>query len=303
MGAGDFIYSPAGATIPSPLGLVPNAAPGTPASGINFTSQLFANDALPVWVDQSAQTWIAQQSLWNNAVIILSPRDGTSTLNCIGGTSILTIDTSVVSTSTPVVTSKYTRAAKTIHTSVAAVNRGAGFTWNALNTSRMWHRGSAVGQGGFFAFFRFGMEAYAAGNRLFVGMDASGTLANWYTGDPSAQTSSYVGLGMDAADATPTLYTRNNVTTTKTAIAGMPAAATAGAFYVDFYLYSPPNGSVIYYRVDDLVAGTTVVDTSIATTLPVNTTYMLPIIVMGSGTSAASCAVSIAKVYCIGQQN
>jgi hypothetical protein len=181
---------------------------------------------------------------------------------------------------------------------VAAINRGAGFAWNSSTTANLFWRGNAAGIGGFFYVCRFGMDTYALGNRLFVGLAAVGTFANWYTGDPSAQTGDYIGLGMDAADTAVSLYTRNNATTTKTTITGMPAPASTGAFFVDLFLYCAPNASTINYRVDNLVAGTTVVDTTIATTLPRNTILMGPTAIMGSGSVAAGCACSIATVYC-----
>jgi len=303
MGAGDFVYSPGpGGGTTNPVNLPPTSSPATPSTGINFTSQLFANRAIPIWKDPAAQIWPVQEALWVGPLVHLQPTDGALVPRNAFGQSVVAEDTSVASTTNWASTNRYTRAIKTIFTSVAAINRGAGYRWNTSTPAYQFVRGNAAGVGGLFMFMKFGMETYAAGNRLFCGLQ-NATLTNFYTGDPSAATGDYIGLGMDAADSAVTLYTRDGTTTTKTTIPGMPAPASSGAFYVDFYVYIPPNGSAFFYRVDDATNGTTIVDTSISTTIPRTTIPMAPNVVMGSGTVAAGCAVAMTKVYTVGQFN
>ena len=303
MGQGDLIYAPAASSVPNPLPLPPTTNPSTPTTGINFGDQLIAGRPMPYWKDSNGQTWFVNEQPGFYQATLLFPRDSTTTMGNAYGQATVAQDSSTITTTTWAQTSKYTRNTKTVYTSAAAINRGAGLSFNTHAVTQSYSRGNAANSGGFFFYCRFGLDTYAAGNRLFVGLEACGTLSGFWTGDPSAQTQDYIGLGMDAADTTASLYTRNNTTTTKTAITGMPAAATAGAFFLDFYLYCKPNDTTIGYRVDDLVAGSTVVDTTIATTLPRNTVGMAPTVLMGSGTSAASCAISCAHLYAVGQQN
>lgn len=305
MGQGDIVYSGGPGSVSNPISLAPVPSPSTPTSGINLGDRLYAGRPIPYWVDPTGQIWPVQEALWPLTYWMSHPTQGTAVPNQIGPATA-TADASTLQTTTPAVTSKYTRTPKTVYTSAAAaVNRGAGWVPASLGTNAVWYRGDAAGLGGFFFYCRFGIQTYSGlGGRMFVGLAGSTTSPNaMYTANPSANAGDYIGLGQDAADAAVSLMTRDNVTTTKTTITGMPAPASTGAFFVDFYLYAKPNDTAIYYRVDDLVAGTTVVDTSISTTLPRNTIFMAPMAILGTGSTSVACAVALAKGYMIGQQN
>lgn len=68
------------------------------------------------------------------------------------------------------------------------------------------------------------------------------------------------------------LYAVASTTAQKAAIAGQPALASNNGY--DAYIYCPPNGATIYYRLDNLNTGATIIDSSTTTTLPVNTTLL-----------------------------
>ncbi len=277
--------------------LTPGASVPTPASGAQFGVTTVAGRPMPGWTIPTGMGFFVQEALWPLSFAMSYP--AASSVATIGTAIGNTIDSSTPVNTAPANTSRFTRQSRITYTSVAAINRGAGIQ-RASASGAAWWRGNAAGLGGFFAFFRFAFQTYALGNRAFLGMHASGTEANFWTADPSAQTGDYIGLGMDAADTALSLYTRDNVTTTKTAITGMPAAAGSGALFLDFYLYAKPNDTVIYYRVDDMVAGTTLVDSSLSTTIPRSTVLMSPLVSMGSGSVAGGCALAFMKLYVIG---
>ena len=159
----------------------------------------------------------------------------------------------------------------------------------------MFFRGSVAGQGGFFFFCRFGTTAWTAGDRLFVGL-STGTTAV-VTVNPSTLTN-LVGFGIDAGDTAITFMTNDNtLTATKTAIAGQPALAANQGY--DAYIYAKPNDSVIYYRLVNLNTGAEIVNTSVNTNLPVNTTAMAPQALMSNGanTPVTSAQIGVNRMY------
>jgi hypothetical protein len=60
------------------------------------------------------------------------------------------------------------------------------------------------------------------------------------------------------------------------------------------------QSSVIYYRLDNLNTGAILVDSSVSTTLPANTTFMGPVCGMSNGTAnivASTVAIGVNRVY------
>jgi len=157
------------------------------------------------------------------------------------------------------------------------------------NSELMFFRGSVAGQGGFFFFCRFGTTAWTAGDRLFVGL-STGTTAI-VTGNPSNLTN-VLGFGIDAGDAAVTFMHNDNTTTaTKVAIAGQPTLAANQGY--DAYIYAKPNDTTVYYRLVNLNTGAEIVNTSVNTNLPVNTTMMSAKALMSNGTNTAVTAAQI----------
>lgn len=89
-------------------------------------------------------------------------------------------------------------------------------------------------------------------------------------GEPSALNNT-VGFCVDSTDSAITFLTRGTVAT-KTAIAGQPALANNQGY--DAYIFCPPNGTEIFYRLDNLNTGATIVFSSTTANLPTNTTML-----------------------------
>ncbi|MFI5271184.1 MAG: hypothetical protein ACHQT9_04025, partial [Candidatus Saccharimonadales bacterium] len=178
---------------------------------------------------------------------------------------------------------------------VTTTNQVLGPKINTADGDQFW-TGNAAGLGGFFFESRFIVELYPATTvRLFVGL-ASGTTAvvasDTVAGD-------VVGLWHDTTDGANvlSLVTRNNVTTTKTPIPG--ATLAAGEAY-DFYMFMKPNDTTVYYRLDDITLGTTVVDTSVSVTMPRSTIFMGPQVEMSNGTAnitATTVGIGVNRIY------
>jgi hypothetical protein len=153
---------------------------------------------------------------------------------------------------------------------------------HTVTAEKSFWRGNAAGLGGFNFHARFAIGLWPAATvRLFVGLSdqntspvASDTLAG-----------NCCGLWHDTTEAASVLnfVTRNGTTATKAAIT-LAANLAAGQCF-DFYMWAAPNGSAIFYRLDEINTGTTLVDTSTTTTIPTATAFMGPTLQMSNGTA------------------
>jgi len=65
-------------------------------------------------------------------------------------------------------------------------------------------------------------------------------------------------------------------------------------------MYAPPNATTLYYRLDDINAGTTLTDTNTTATLPTSTAFMGPQVTMSNGTAnvtVTTTAMGIQGIY------
>jgi hypothetical protein len=159
-------------------------------------------------------------------------------------------------------------------------------------------RGDVAGKGGFYFSSRFSIELIAATTiRLAVGLwssAAAASAADTITGDG-------VMLWHDTTDALNVLsiITRDNVTSTKTAIAGVPNL-TAG-LTLGFELYCAPNGTTIFYRLWNFTTGALIAEGSVTATLPRNTVFMGHQCNMSNGTvniTVTTVALGVNNVFC-----
>jgi hypothetical protein len=234
-----------------------------------------------------------QPALFGSQIQQVSPATGTTAGVFIGG-SLTSAGT--VSHPTPTSTSRATAMRRIRHANVVTTtNQVLGFHGGAADMAAYW-RGNASGLGGFFFFARFSTALWAANTcRIFVGLRsgttavvASDTLAGhlcgfWHDTTVGGTTINFV--------------TRDGTTANTTAITVPTLAADVG---FDAYIYCPPNGSTIYYRLDSINDQTTRVDSSTSTNLPGSTTFMAPECAMSNGTAnttVTTVAIGTNKVY------
>lgn len=229
----------------------------------------------PSGVDQ-----VVQDKISENGQVLYLPNNGTTVgLNLgIGWTTGGTVSHPTPSSTAPAIYSqrKRTRWANVVTTT----NQVLGLR-TATAEKRFW-RGNAAGLGGFNFHARFAIGLWPAATvRLFVGLSdqnagvvASDTLAG-----------NCCGLWHDTTEAASVLnfVTRNGTTATKAAIT-LAANLAAGQCF-DFWMWSAPNGSDVGYKLVELNTGTTLVDTTTSTTIPLNTAFMGPELAMSNGTA------------------
>jgi len=247
-------------------------------------------------------------------MFLFSPSDLTNIPSTLGPRFFLA---GTAATPAPASTSSYTATLHNTFTAATGASSMAGFRpQNTGNGNNSLWRGNAAGVGGFFVKIRWGIDTWTAGDSIFVGLSNIDSMTNDTVG-PGSKAYHGIGLATDCGDAgVIKLFTNSGASNTKTTITNMPTAASGGVVWLDFYLYAPPNGSSIFYRVDDLTITTsgactsgrvwnttqgvcTLVDTSIATTLPGSTTFIGPTMLMGTGANAGAAAavLSIARVW------
>ena len=176
------------------------------------------------------------------------------------------------------ITNRYTMMRRSTFANVVTTqNQQVGFA----TTTASFFRGNAAGIGGFMFICRFGFDTIKTGERAFIGLTRTG----WNIGvDPSSIINT-LGFGFDLGDTAWTfMHNDGSGTATKDAIGGQATLATNNTGFIA-YIFAYPNDTVVYYRLDDLIQGTTLVDSSTNTDLPVNTTALIALVVMSNGTA------------------
>jgi hypothetical protein len=159
----------------------------------------------------------------------------------------------------------------------------------------MFYRSNIAGLGGFFFTARVTFNTWTAGNRLFVGFGTATT--TMVTVNPSTLLNT-LGFCIDAGETAITFLHNDGVGTgKKETIAGQPALATNNAYA--FYIFCKPNDNTVYFRLDYLNTNTILIDSSINTDLPINTTALICHACMSNGanTVAGNATIGINKIY------
>lgn len=251
----------------------------------------------PSGVDSALQT-----ALFQNRILIYVPSTGATGTGSGAGLGPVWTSGGTVSHPTPASTApaisnqmRRTRYANVVTTT----NQTLGIKAAAADTLNYW-RGNAAGLGGFFFAARFIVELYPASTvRLFAGLTAS---SGTYVVASDTVLNNTCGLWHDTTDPSSgsgafNFVTRDGATTTKQAIT-LANAIAAGNSY-DFYMFCPPNGSTIYWRLDDIVNAVTY-ENNTGTTLPTSTVFMGPQCAMSNGTvnvTVTTSAIGVAGVY------
>lgn len=275
------------------------ANPSVPGSGIlRLWGKLVSGRMLPKWMGPAGVDTPFQAAFFGNNIIMYFPTSstngGTATLNTFGiswtAGGTVSHPTPAAGVVTQIHRTRYANVVTTTNQTLGIMATAAGLP--------LFYRGNSAGLGGFFFMCRFTIELWPANTcRIFVGLSDSATAQ--VTLDIASMTGNLCAFAHDTTDGANVMWfiTRDNTTTHKTTLAGFNI--TAGQGY-DFYMFCKPNDSTIYYRVDDINAGTTIIDTSETNNLPTNTAMMGPQIHMSNGTAnitATTVAPSINRVY------
>lgn len=188
-----------------------------------------------------------------------------------------------------------TRRRATYRTSSAVANLNAGIT----SANNDYFTGSTSGYAGFFFMARVGIDIYSSNTSWFVGMTqtASNSLC---TSNPTTLPNT-VGFAIVSTTGSPAwafIHSSNSAVSTSETISGQTTPASLLGY--DFYIFSPPiNTSIIYYRMDELNTGSTIVNSSVTNFLPNSTSFMKAAAMCGNNTnvSTGSARIGIIKLY------
>ncbi len=227
-----------------------------------------------------------QAALWQNNVVLWTPGAPAGVYQGTAG-----VNAGSAATTLPTSTNLYTAMRRSTFSTVATTtNQQVG-----IRTEPMFFRGAVAGMGGFLFVCRFGLTNGGASTRIFVGLTAA--TSSIVTVQPSTVANS-IGFCLEAGDTALTfLHTDNSATSTKDPISNQPALNNNNGY--DAYIYCRPNDSTIYYRLDDVLTGNVLVDTSTTTTLPDSSTMLTAQCVVSNGTTttAGAAAVGINRLY------
>jgi hypothetical protein len=269
--------------------------PGAPSTGdIHIYAKEVAGRMLPKWKGASGVDTSFQPSLGFNTIQLWTPSLSSTG---VGFGTVWPAGTGTFSNVVPTAGTGTQLRRSRFANIVTAANQILGITASTTTSVPSFWRGNTAGNGGFFMQTRFTTELVPATGtiRLFVG------LTSMITGAAAADTvtGSVAGLSHITTDGLTTMafMTRNNVNTTRATFT-VPAMASGKAY--DFTMYAKPNGTVIYYRLVDLLTGLVIVDSSTSATLPISTVFMGPQVQMSNGTAntvVTTTAIGINKIY------
>lgn len=275
--------------------------PATPGAGVGrFWARSVAGRVVPKWMGPAGVDYPLQSSLWGNQVQQITPASGTTLASCMGaiGGALTISGGGTVLQVTQTSTSRVTQMRRTRLTNVVTTtNQVLGVHGSTADMASYW-RGNAAGLGGFFYFARFCTALWPANTcRLFAGL-RSGTTA--IVASDTLPAVSMCGFWHDTTvNGTTINFTTKDGTTANSTAITVPTLGNDVGF--DAYIYMPPNGSSVFYRLDRLDTGATLVDSSTSTNIPATGTFMAPELAMSNGTAnvtATTVAIAINKLYC-----
>jgi len=184
-----------------------------------------------------------QSSLWDNNQVWWNNTSVTAGLwiGSVGAGAGTFADT------LPTTTSLYTTIKRARYSNVITT---ANQVLGQRNTQAMWFQSSTAGFGGFFFQGRFGFDTWTNGGRFFAGFHTTTTVV---TTDPSSFNNT-LGFCIDAADNGAISFLSRGTAATK---ASTTYTAVTGKGY-DVYIYCAPGSSTVYWKIEDLNAGTDV---------------------------------------------
>lgn len=237
--------------------------PGTPpADNIYVYARKVAGRSMLRQKGPSGVSFAYQPAFFEQAITYEGPNTG-ATLSTFG--SSWTVDTTA---SHPAASEIFGYA--TNFATAATANDTAGVA-EALTQH---YRGSvANGSNGFFYVARLGLPdanygAGATGARIWTGL-TSGTAASMTNADNPAGNYAGFQYSTNRGDTAWQFVSKDNVTQS-TPVATLAIAQNK---VYDFYIYTPPQGTTVYWRIDNITDGTTQEGTT-TTNLPINSTAM-----------------------------
>lgn len=265
----------AGASANIGLGSVATLPSIAPANNLKIFSQKIAGKIHLSKQGPAGDVEAVQASMWQNNVALWTPSINVGTWFGINGANVGATSTQVLPTTTNI----YTGMRRSTFGTAATANSQAG-----LRSDAGFYRSASPGTGGFYYVCRFGFSTITTTARAFIGMAASTVIL---TAEPST-VFNICGFGFDSTDnAWYFIHNDASGTATKDIIPGQGTLATPNSAY-DAYIWNPPNSNDVYYRLDRIDTGVTVVEGMTNTDLPVVNTMLMAAAHVGNGPTAGT---------------
>lgn len=272
--------------------LAAQSDPGATAAGnLKIYAKDIAGRIMPKWVGPAGVDTPFQAGLGFNRVSMIMPAGGTTLTTFVSGFGTTFTNTGTAANPTP--------ASTNLLTSVRRATFSTGTTAGTVASHRqsvlqVW-RGNTAGRGGYFFTIRFGTSTLASGNRAFVGLSSS-------TAAPTNIDPLATGTGIDRVGVALNANTGNwsfvnNVSGTAPTVTALGANFPINT--TDLYeliLYSPPNGSAISYRFQNLSTGNQTTG-SVSSNIPAATTFMAPQFWITNNATAGAAIIDFSGWY------
>lgn len=211
--------------------------PAAPLSGVTLFTRNRAR-RLPAFIGPSGVDSQLQPALFSNR---------TARVNAINSAAAPTTDgvaiTQLAGTSVAMATTNFFAAmVRNRYSTTATANVGAG----VRSTSAQWFTSATPNLGGFFFVCRFGIAAYNATSRIFIGLAPAAVLA------PATEPSffaNHIGFVVDAADVNFSFCANDaNLGGTKVPLgANFPAKASAATYFYEARIFVPSGNPATYF--------------------------------------------------------
>lgn len=264
--------------------------PTTPTNGIlKLFARSRAGRLLLQMIGPSGVDTPLQPALFGNTVYMWLASATTGASIAFGTTWSARNTTGAQSHPAKTTTSLMNSMNRAIYSSTSAANTASGIQSN--NTVAV--RGNVAFMGGFFAFFRFGINTWSGtGQQLLVGLSAH----NAVLGAEPSTLANTIALGKDSTDTTWQLIFRNASALTKI---DTGVTITLGDI-LDLSIFCKPNDTKVTVRLVRVNDGVVLIDdveyTEATTNLPVNTTFMYAHCHLRN-TGAAVNAIALNRIY------
>jgi len=242
--------------------------PSAPASGkLNLYAKAISGRMMLKIQGASGLSVPIQPAFFQNNVYMINTNT-TTTISSIGDSV-----TSVGTISHPTVTELYGRMANFVTAGTATATAGTG------NANLNFLRGTVIGSNGWFSFMRLGFpdssyneSGASTGSRIFVGMTDQTMAVSVGADNPAGNRAGFHRLHVNGATQdTNWFFSTRDGTTQNRVDTGLPFIS---QHVYDFYSFTYPVGSnKIYWRIDDITAGTTA-EGEVTLNLPTNTVLM-----------------------------
>jgi len=268
------------------LSLVSTIPTIAPTNNLKLFGQKIAGKSQLVKKGPTGDIEAMQAAMWQNNIALWTPALNVGTWLGMTGNTIGSA-TQVAPTATTI----YSGMRRSVFATAAAASSQAG-----IRSDATFFRSVSPVMGGFFYSARFGFSSIKSGNRAFIGMSSSTVIV---TNEPSSMTN-MCGFGFDSTD-NEWVFMHNDASgaATKDSIAGQGSLAVNDSCY-DAYIWNPPNSNSVYYRLDRVDTGVTVVEGSTDTNIPVTNVQLMAVIHTGNGTAnlvAGDAAIGVNRMY------